>query len=192
MGCYLAFRCLGRFFVSVTMPFGLASAPLTLTWTKAPRRAVPKPAGLSRRRLRGRLWGRAARRPATKAQAKALYRCMERLMGGMGLSMHRTMSVKQGLTQVRLMGHLVTRLAPSIHPAESHKCPQVRQAAAPSASKSLFWEPLKQHSQWPTGTVPRSSTRPCAPHNSLERVRPPPHPDSPPSVHPARVTAARW
>jgi len=92
------------------MPFGLSSAPLT--WTKVMRPVVqhlreqdfrimayvddfggapPAAAGLSERR----------------AQAVAAYRIVELLFDELGLMMHLLKSVRDGPTQVRLLGHLV-------------------------------------------------------------------------------------
>lgn len=112
---FLAFRCLGRFFKPITMPFGLAPAPLT--WTKVMRPVVqhlrekgfrmmayvddfggapPAPPGL----------------PATQAQAIAAYKMVDNLFGTLGLKMHPVKGTRDGPTQVRLLGHLVdTRLA---------------------------------------------------------------------------------
>jgi len=119
---YLAFRCLGRIFVPITMPFGLASAPLT--WTKVMRPVVgylraqdfrimayvddfggapPAPPG----------------RPATAAQARAGYRFIELLFGELGLKLHPTKGVRHGPTRLRLLGHMIdTRLARFLLPED--------------------------------------------------------------------------
>lgn len=119
---FLAFRCLGRWFVPVTVPFGLA--PACLIWTKVMRPvaahiraegfrmlayvddfggAPPSPAGL----------------PATREQAVAAYKMVERLFGELGLRIHPTKGVCDGPTQARLLGHLVdTRLARFLLPPD--------------------------------------------------------------------------
>lgn len=119
---YLAFRCLGRFFVPVTMPFGLSSAPLP--WTKVMRPVVQHLREQDFRIMAyvddfGGAPPAAAGLPATRAQAVAAYRMVERLFGELGLLMHPVKGVRDGPTQVRLLGHLVdTRLGRFLLPAD--------------------------------------------------------------------------
>jgi len=119
---YLAFRCLSRFFVPVTMPFGLAPAPLT--WTKVMRPVVQhlREAGFRILPYVDDFGGAPPARPgvaATREQAVAAYCYVERLFGELGLRMHPTKGVKDGPTCVRLLGHLVdTKLARFLLPPD--------------------------------------------------------------------------
>lgn len=119
---FLAFRCLGRVFVPLTMPFGLRIAPYT--WTKVMRPVVqylrergfrilayvddfggapPAPPGV----------------PAIKAQAQAAYRFITKLFGELGLKLHPTKGVSDGPTRVRLLGHMLdTKLARFLLPED--------------------------------------------------------------------------
>lgn len=145
---YLAFRCLGRFFVPVTMPFGLASAPLT--WTRVMRPVVQYLREQGFRIIAyvddfGGAPPARQGRPATKAQAKAAYRYVERLFGELGLKMRPTKGVKHGPTQVRLLGHRVdTRLARFILPADRvDKIVGLAAALSRRASAHRRWVPFQ-------------------------------------------------
>lgn len=119
---YLAFRCLGRYFVPITMTFGLASAPLI--WTKVMRPVVQRLRAEGFRIIPyvddfGGAPPAEPGEPATQAQAAAAYLYIERLFGDLGLKMHPTTGVKDGLTCVRLLGHLVdTKLARFLLPPD--------------------------------------------------------------------------
>lgn len=112
---YLAFRCLGRFFQPITMPFGLAPAPLTWTKVMRPIVQVLREKGFRMKAYVEDFGGAPPSppgQPATKAQAVAAYKMVERLFGELGLKMHPVKGTRDGPTQVRLLGHLVdTRLA---------------------------------------------------------------------------------
>lgn len=118
----LAFRCLGRFFVPVTMPFGLAPAPMI--WTKVMRPVVEHLREQGFRVLAyvddfGGAPPAPPGQPATQAQAVAAYHLVERLFGELGLRMHPSKGVRDGPTQVRLLGHLVdTKLARFLLPPD--------------------------------------------------------------------------
>jgi len=141
---YLAFRCLGRFFLPVTMPFGLTSAPLT--WTK-----VMRPVVEHLRQADFRImayvddFGGAPPAPpgqaATSAQAAAGYRFIERLFGELGLKLHPTKGVRHGPTRMRLLGHLIdTRLARFLLPEDRvDKLVGLAQALTRYASQHRRW-----------------------------------------------------
>lgn len=118
----LAFRCLRRWFVPVTMPFGLA--PACLIWTKVMRPVVAHLRAEGFRMMAyvddfGGAPPAAVGRPATREQAVAAYKMVERLFGELGLRIHPTKGVRDGPTQVRLLGHLVdTRLARFLLPPD--------------------------------------------------------------------------
>lgn len=141
---YLSFRCLGRFVVPVTMPFGLAPAPLI--WTKVMRPVV----GLLREEGFRMLayvddFGGAPPappgQPATREQAVAAYKMIERMFGELGLRLHPTKGVRDGPTQVRLLGHLLdTRLARFLLPADRvDKLVSSAQALSRYATKHQRW-----------------------------------------------------
>jgi len=119
---YLAFRCLGRFFVPIKMPFGLSSAPLI--WTKVMRPVVQHLRELGFRILAyvddfGGAPPSPPGQPATKEQAVAAYQFVARLFGELGLKMHPIKGVRDGPTRVWLLGHLVdTRLARFLLPED--------------------------------------------------------------------------
>lgn len=119
---YLEFRCLGRFFKPITMPFGLAPAPPT--WTKVMRPVVQHLREKGFRMMAyvddfGGAPPAPPGRPATKAQAVAAYKMVDRLFGDLGLKMHPVKGTRDGPTQVRLHGHLVdTRLARFLLPED--------------------------------------------------------------------------
>lgn len=119
---YLAFRCLGRYFVPVTMPFGLAPAPMT--WTKVMRPVVEHLREMGFRIIPyvDDFGGAPPAEPgeaATSAQAVAAYKYVERLFGELGLRMHPTKGTKDGPTCMRLLGHLVdTKLARFLLPVD--------------------------------------------------------------------------
>jgi len=119
---YLAFHCLSRFFVPVTMPFGLANDPLT--WTKPMRPVVQHlpEAGFRILPYVDDFGGAPPARPGvagTREQDVAAYCYAKHLFGELGLRMHPTKGVKDGPTCVRLLGHLVdTKLARFLLPPD--------------------------------------------------------------------------
>ena len=141
---FLAFRCLGRWFMPVTMPFGLA--PACLIWTK-----VMRPVGAHLRAKGFRMlayvddFGGAPPSPvgvpATRAQAVAAYQMIERLFGQLSLRIHPTKGVRDGPTQVRLLGHLVdTRLARFLLPPDRvDKLVAAAEALSRHASNNQRW-----------------------------------------------------
>lgn len=119
---YLAFRCLGRYFVPITMPFGLAPAPMT--WTKVMRPVVQHLREMGFRIIPyvddfGGAPPAMPGEPATTQQAVDAYQYVDRLFGELGLRMHPTKGTKDGPTCVRLLGHLVdTKLARFLLPPD--------------------------------------------------------------------------
>lgn len=119
---YRAVCCLGRYFVPITMPFGLAPAPMT--WTM-----VMRPVGHHLRGMGLRIipyvdgFGRAPPampgEPVTLQQAVEAYKYVDRLFCELGLRIHPTKGTKDGPTCVRLLGHLVdTGLARCLLPPD--------------------------------------------------------------------------
>lgn len=110
----LAFRCLGHCFIKVTIPFCLASAPLTCT--KVMRTVV----GYLRERnfciiafvdYVGCAPAAPYGTPATAEMAQSAYRFVARLFGELGLRLHPIKGMSHGPTRVRPLGHLFdTRL----------------------------------------------------------------------------------
>lgn len=119
---FLAFRCLGRFFKPITMPFGLAPAPLT--WTKLMRFVVQHLREQGFRMMAyvddfGGAPPAPPGQPATQAQAIAAYKMVDHLFGTLSLKMHPVKGTRDGATQVRLLCLLVnTRLARFLLPAD--------------------------------------------------------------------------
>jgi len=143
-GAYLAFRCLGRFFKPVTMPFGLAPACLTSTKVMRPVVQHLREAGFRILACVDDFGGAspaAPGQPATQAQAVAAYRLVERLFGELGLMLHPDKGVKDGPKRVRLLGHLVeTLLAPFLLPND-----RVDKIVAQAAS---FSGHATEHRRW--------------------------------------------
>lgn len=141
---YLAFRCLGRFFKPITMPFGLA--PACLTWTKVMRPVVQylREEGFRIMAYVDDFGGAppaAPGQPATQAQAVAAYEMVERLFGELGLKLHPDKGVKDGPTRLRLLGHMVdTRLARFVLPDD-----RVDKIVAQAASLSRY---ATEHRRW--------------------------------------------
>eukprot|EP00170_Pyropia_yezoensis_P000990 contig_4604_g993 len=106
---YLAFCCLGRFFVPITMPFGLA--PAAMIWTNVMRLVVQHLRELGFRMMAyvddfGGAPPAPPGQPARRAQAIAAYHLVERLFCELKLRMHPTKGERDGPTQVHLLGHL--------------------------------------------------------------------------------------
>lgn len=141
---YLAFRCLGRFFKPITMPFGLA--PACLTWTKVMRPVVQYLREQGFRIMAyvddfGGAPPAAPGMPATRPQAVAAYKVVERLFGDLGLKLHPNKGVKDGPTSLRLLGHMVdTRLARFLLPDD-----RVDKIVAQAVSLSRY---ATQHRRW--------------------------------------------
>jgi len=107
---YLAFTMLGRFFVPVSMPFGLSVAPFT--WTKVCRPVVARLRELGFR-LTAYVDDFGGRPPctlgeaATTADARAGWRQAEELFSSLGLRVHETKGEREGTTELPLLGHVV-------------------------------------------------------------------------------------
>lgn len=145
---YLAFCCLGRFFVPITMPFGLA--PAAMIWTNVMRLVVQHLRELGFRMMAyvddfGGAPPAPPGQPARRAQAIAAYHLVERLFCELKLRMHPTKGERDGPTQVHLLGHLVdTKLARFLLPPDRvDKLVAAATALSRRATSNRHWVPFK-------------------------------------------------
>lgn len=108
---YLAFTICGRYFVPVTMPFGLALAPYT--WTKVCRPVVARlrELGFALTAYVDDFGGRppvpVPGRPATRLDAARGWQQARELLASLGLKVHERKGEREGTTELPLLGHVV-------------------------------------------------------------------------------------
>lgn len=108
---FLSFTIQGRVFAPLSMPVGLAITPFTWTKVCSPVVAKLREMGFVVTVYVDDLGGRppvpAPGRPATNADAAAGWAAVVRLLETLGLRVHQRKGVKDGTTELPLLGHVV-------------------------------------------------------------------------------------
>ena len=142
---FLCFTMLGRFFAPVSMPFGLALAPYT--WTKVCQPVVGRLRELGFR-LTAYVDDSGGRPPvavkgsaATKEDARRGWRTAETLLRTLGLKVHENKGVRDGTTELPLLGHVVdTRLGVfRLQPKRVSKIESIAVAILRRAARHRRW-----------------------------------------------------